>query len=48
MKFLDDHLIGGFVLGVIIGMKYGVGLTNVFPFLVIVGVIFLLRYIRAK
>ena len=47
MKF-DDHLLGGLVLGVILGLKYGVALSGFMPIFIVLGVIFLLRYVRAK
>lgn len=45
MKF-DDHLLGGLVIGVIIGLKYGVLLSQFMPIFIVLGLVFLLRLVK--
>lgn len=47
MRF-DNHLLGGLVLGIIIGLKYGATLSGLMPIFVVLGVVFLLQYVKAR
>lgn len=46
MKF-DDSLLTGIVLGITMGLIYGVSLVNFMPFFVLLTILSLVRYLRA-
>ncbi len=47
MKF-DDNLLAGLFIGITIGLHYGVSLSSFMPIFLVLGVIYLLRYVRAR
>ena len=47
MKF-DDNLLAGLFIGVTIGLHYGVSLSSFMPIFLVLGVIYLLRYVKAR
>lgn len=48
MKFLDDHLIGGLVIGVTVGLHFGASLSQFFALFMVGTILVLLRLITAK
>ena len=47
MKF-DDHLLAGLFIGITVGLHYGTSLVTFTPIFMILGVLYLLRYITGK
>ena len=47
MKF-DDILLAGLFIGITIGLHYGVSLSAFMPIFLVLGVIYLLRYVKAR
>lgn len=47
MKF-DNHLLGGLFIGITIGLYYGASLSAYTPIFLILGVLYLLRFITVK
>ena len=47
MKF-DDHLLAGLFIGVAIGLHYGATLTQFLPIFLILGVLYLFRFIKIR
>ena len=47
MKF-DDNLLAGLFIGITIGLHYGVSLSAFMPIFLVLGVIYLLRYVKAR
>ena len=46
MKF-DDHLLAGLFLGLVIGLHFGASLSAFMPIFLVLGGLYLLRYIKA-
>lgn len=47
MRF-DDHLLGGLFIGIVIGLHYGTSLSAFMPIFLVLGILFVLRYVRAR
>ena len=47
VKF-DDNLLAGLFIGITIGLHYGVSLSSFMPIFLVLGVVYLLRYVRAR
>lgn len=47
MKF-DDHLLAGLFLGITIGLHYGVSLVSFMPIFLVLGIVYLLRYVKGR
>ena len=47
MRF-DDNLLAGLFLGITIGLHYGVSLSAFMPIFLVLGVIYLLRFVRGR
>ena len=47
MRF-DDHLLGGMFIGISIGLHYGTSLSAFMPIFLVLGLLFILRYVRAR
>lgn len=47
MKF-DDHLLAGLFIGIVIGLHYGASLVGFMPIFLVLGILYLLRYITVK
>jgi len=45
MKF-DDHLIAGLFIGITIGLHYGGTLTPFMPIFLVLGLLYLLRFVK--
>ena len=48
MRFFDDHLLGGLFIGISVGLYYGTTLSTFTPIFLVLGGLYLLRYITAK
>lgn len=47
MKF-DDHLLAGLFIGITVGLHYGTQLSTFAPIFLVLGALYLLRYITAR
>lgn len=47
MKF-DDHLLAGLFVGITVGLHYGASLSAFMPIFLVLGLIYLIRYVRAR
>ena len=47
MKF-DDNLLAGLFIGITLGLHYGVSLSAFMPIFLVLGVIYLLRFVRGR
>ena len=47
MKF-DDNLLAGLFIGITIGLHYGVSLVSFMPIFLVLGIVYLLRYVRGR
>ena len=47
MKF-NDHLLAGLFVGIVIGLHYGSTLSAFMPIFLVLGLIYLIRYVRAR
>ena len=47
MKF-DDNLLAGLFIGITIGLHYGVSLVSFMPISLVLGIVYLLRYVRGR
>ena len=47
MKF-DDNLLAGLFVGITIGLHYGASLSTFMPIFLVLGVIYLLRFVRGR
>lgn len=47
MKF-DDHLLAGLFIGITIGLHYGASLVSFMPIFLVLGIVYLLRYVRGR
>ena len=45
---LDNHLIGGVCIGVVIGLHYGTALSAYTPIFFVLGLLYLMRFIKVK
>jgi len=45
MKF-DDHLTAGLFIGITIGLHYGTALTQFMPIFLVLGLLYLLRFVK--
>jgi len=47
MKF-DDHLLAGLFIGITVGLHYGGTLSAFMPVFLVLGILYLLRFISAR
>ena len=47
MKF-DDHLLAGLFIGITVGLHYGASLSAFMPIFLVLGVLYLLRFLTAR
>jgi hypothetical protein len=47
VKF-DDNLLAGLFVGITIGLHYGASLSTFMPIFLVLGVIYLLRFVRTR
>jgi hypothetical protein len=47
MKF-DDHLLAGLFIGITVGLHYGASLNAFMPIFLVLGILYLFRYVTAK
>ena len=47
MKF-DDNLLAGLFIGITIGLHYGVSLVSFMPIFLVLGIVYLLRYVKGR
>ncbi len=47
MKF-DDHLLAGLFIGITVGLHYGTSLHAFMPIFLVLGILYLLRYVTAR
>lgn len=47
MKF-DDNLLAGLFIGITIGLHYGASLVSFMPIFLVLGILYLLRYVRGR
>lgn len=47
MRF-DDHLLAGLFIGITIGLHYGVTLNAFMPIFLVLGILYLLRYVTGR
>ena len=43
---LDDHLLAGLFIGITIGLHYGASLVTFLPIFMVLGIVYLLRYVK--
>lgn len=47
MRF-DDNLLAGLFVGITLGLHFGASLSTFMPIFLVLGVIYLLRYVRSR
>ncbi len=47
MKF-DDHLLAGLFIGITVGLHYGGTLSAFMPIFLVLGILYLLRFLTAR
>ena len=47
MRF-DDHLLAGLFIGITIGLHYGVSLVTYMPIFLVLGVVYLIRFLTVR
>lgn len=47
MRF-DDHLLAGLFIGITIGLHYGVTLSQFMPIFLVLGLLYLVRFVRIR
>ena len=47
MRF-DDHLLAGLFIGITIGLHYGASLVTFMPIFLVLGVVYLVRFLTIK
>lgn len=48
MKFFDDHLIGGLLIGITVGLHFGASLSAYGSLFMVLTILVLLRYLIAR